>query len=286
MLDLFGPHFEAGFDAGAGGGTGVVEPAAAAAEPVAPSAAEPVAPVAPEPVAPAAIDYDDPRLNDLIQTQAAQIAQQQLEQLVQRAQAQQPQQQGFDASQLLDEYGNVNAAALAELIQQANNETRRAMEAIVSPLAQQMAAAQEAEVVASGEARLEDILADDISRNGDFVRAAGNTPEQVAQAQAADAQARQMVRTLADQMFPEIASRYGATPRAAEIAMTRAADQVRGLLRTVGSSAQAQQANQLATLAGQNGEVGGTGTAALSRPVVKIGERVTDRYAAAGPPVQ
>jgi hypothetical protein len=62
---------------------------------------------------------------------------------------------------------------------------------------------------------------------------------------------------------------------------------VRGLLRAVGSSAQAVQANQLATLAGQNGEVGGTGAVgAVSRPVVKIGERVTDRYAAAGPPIQ
>jgi len=281
MLDLFGPHFEAVIDAGVGGG------GEAAPEPVAPAAAEPVAPVAAEPVAPAAIDYDDPRLNDLIQTQAAQIAQQQLEQLVQRSQAQQPQQQqGFDASQLLDEYGNLDPAKFAAWSSQRDQQLVQQVQQMFTPLAQQMQAAQEAEVVASGEARLEDILADDISRNGDFVRAAGNTPELVAQAQAADAQARQMVRTLADQMFPEIASRYGATPRAAEIAMTRAADQVRGLLRTVGSSAQAQQANQLATLAGQNGEVGGTGTAALSRPVVKIGERVTDRYAAAGPPVQ
>jgi ribosomal protein L16 Arg81 hydroxylase len=279
-----GLMFEVAVDVGLGGGGEVVAPVAA--EPVAP-AAEPVAPVAPEPAPAASFDYDDPRLQDLIQTQAATIAQQQLEQYVQRAQAQQPQtQQGFDVSQLLDEYGNVNPAALATMMEHNRQSTLEAVQQMFTPLASQMQAQQEAEVVASGEARLEDILADDISRNGDFVRAAGNEPEQVAAAQQADAQARQMVRTMADQMFPEIAQRYGPTPRAAEIAMTRAADQVRGLLRAVGSSAQAVQANQLATLAGQNGEVGGTGVGAVSRPVVKIGERVTDRYAAAGPPIQ
>src|SRR5581483_11722911 len=103
-----------------------------------------------------------------------------------------------------------------------------AVQQMFSPLASQMQAQQEAETIASGEARLEDILADDIARNGDFVRAAGNAPEQIAAAQAADAQARQMVRTVADQLFPQIAERYGATPRAAEIAMTKAAEQVRG----------------------------------------------------------
>lgn len=284
MIRIPGLMFETTIDAGMSGGGGVVEPVAAP-EPVAP---EPVAPVAVEATpAPAAIDYDDPRLQDLIQNQASQIAQQTLEQMVQRSQMQQPQaQQGFDPSQLLDEYGNVNAAALATLMQQQQQTTLQAVQDMFTPLASQMQAQQEAETIASGEARLEDILADDIARNGDFVRAAGNTPELVAQAQEADKAARALVRTTADQMFPEIAQRYGATPRAAEIAMGRAADQVRSLLRVAGASAQAAQANQLATLAGQHGEPGSAGTSAVSRPVVKFGERVTDRYAAGGPPVQ
>lgn len=284
MIRIPGLMFETTIDAGMSGGGGVVEPVAAP-EPVAP---EPVAPVAVEATpAPAAIDYDDPRLQDLIQNQASQIAQQTLEQMVQRSQMQQPQaQQGFDPSQLLDEYGNVNAAALATLMQQQQQTTLQAVQEMFTPLASQMQAQQEAETIASGEARLEDILADDIARNGDFVRAAGNTPELVAQAQEADKAARALVRTTADQMFPEIAQRYGATPRAAEIAMGRAADQVRSLLRVAGASAQAAQANQLATLAGQHGEPGSAGTSAVSRPVVKFGERVTDRYAAGGPPVQ
>ena len=284
MLRIPGLLFEVDPTGGMTGGGTTVEPVAAP-EPVAPVAAETVAPVIePTPATPA-IDYDDPRLQDLIQTQAATIAQQQLEQYLQRAQAQQPQaQQGFDVSQLLDEYGNVNPTALATMMQTQQQQTLAALQEMVSPLAQQMQAAQEAEVVASGEARLEDILADDIARNGDFVRAAGNAPEQVAQAQEADRAARQLVRTTADQLFPEIAQRYGATPRAAEMAMSRAADQVRSLLRAAGQSAQATQANQLATLASQNGEVGGTGVAgAVSRPVVKFGERVTDRYAGATP---
>lgn len=284
MIRIPGLMFETTIDAGMSGGGGVVEPVAAP-EPVAP---EPVAPVAVEATpAPAAIDYDDPRLQDLIQNQASQIAQQTLEQMVQRSQMQQPQaQQGFDPSQLLDEYGNVNPAALATLMQQQQQTTLQAVQEMFTPLASQMQAQQEAETIASGEARLEDILADDIARNGDFVRAAGNTPEQVAQAQEADKAARALVRTTADQMFPEIAQRHGATPRAAEIAMGRAADQVRSLLRVAGQSAQAAQANQLATLAGQHGEPGSAGTSAVSRPVVKFGERVTDRYAAAGPPIQ
>lgn len=284
MIRIPGLMFETTIDAGMSGGGGVVEPVAAP-EPVAP---EPVAPVAVEATpAPAAIDYDDPRLQDLIQNQASQIAQQTLEQMVQRSQMQQPQaQQGFDPSQLLDEYGNVNPAALATLMQQQQQTTLQAVQDMFTPLASQMQAQQEAETIASGEARLEDILADDIARNGDFVRAAGNTPELVAQAQEADKAARALVRTTADQMFPEIAQRYGATPRAAEIAMGRAADQVRSLLRVAGQSAQAAQANQLATLAGQHGEPGSAGTSAVSRPVVKFGERVTDRYAAGGPPVQ
>lgn len=286
MIRIPGFMFEAVIDGGGGMGGGAVEPVASP-EPVAPAAPEPVAPAADPAPAAAAIDYDDPRLQDLIQNQASQIAQQTLEQMVQRSQMQQTQpQQGFDPSQLLDEYGNVNPAALATLMQQQQQTTLQAVQEMFTPLASQMQAQQEAETIASGEARLEDILADDIARNGDFVRAAGNTPELVAQAQEADKAARALVRTTADQMFPEIAQRYGATPRAAEIAMGRAADQVRSLLRVAGQSAQAAQANQLATLAGQHGEPGSAGTSAVSRPVVKFGERVTDRYAAGGPPVQ
>lgn len=253
---------------------------------VAPEPVAPVAPVAPEPVAPAAeptpaaptIDYDDPRLNDLIQTQAAQIAQQQLEQMVQRAQAQQPQgqQQGFDVSQLMDEYGNVNPAALAQMIEHNRQSTLEAVKEMFTPIATQMQQAQEAEVIASGEARLEDILADDIARNGEFA----SDPE-------ADRIARERVRATADALFPEIAQRYGATPRAAEIAMERAADMERTYIRTLRAQAVEQHTNQMATLAGQHGEPGGTGAVgAVSRPVVKFGERVTDRYAAGGAPIQ
>ena len=286
MFRIPGILFETVID-GAAATSGGGEAAPVAAEPVAPAAAEPVAPVEPAPAAPT-FDYEDPRLQDLIQQQASLIAQQTLEQMVERVQSQQgPQQQGFDAAQLMDEYGNVNPAALAQMMEHNRQATLQAMQEMLNPLASQIQAQQEAEVIASGEARLEDILADDIARNGDFVRAAGNSPEQIAQAQQADAAARQLVRTTADQLFPEIAQRYGQTPRAAEIAMTRAADQVRSLLRAAGAAGAAAQANQLATLASQHGEPGGTGAVgAVSRPVVKFGERVTDRYAAGGAPIQ
>lgn len=281
-----GMLFEAVPDAGAGGGgaPAVDTPAAETA------AVDTPAVEAPAPAIPA-FDWDDPRLTDMVDQRASQIAQQTLDEMVRRAQAQHAQQApqpGFDPAQMVDEYGNFDPRALPTLMQTRDERLLAQVRDMFTPLASQMQAAQEAETVAQGEARLEDMLADDIARNGDFVRAAGNSDEQIAAAQKADADARQLVRTVADQMFPEIAQRYGATPRAAEIAMTRAADQVRSLLRAAGQSGVAAHTNQMATLAGQTGEAGGpgAGAAAVSRPVVKFGERVTDRYAAAGNPIQ
>lgn len=177
---------------------------------------------------------------------------------------------GFDASQLVDEFGNLNPAALGQMLDQRNQAlltvVQQQLQQIAAPLSQQM----EAEKTAAGEARLSDILADDIARNGEFA----SDPQ-------ADAEARQLVRTLAEQEFGEVAARYGEGPRAAEIAMSRAADRVRGLLRAAGGAAQTEQANRLATLAGAAAEPGGGAMGTMNgKPEFKSPGDVTRHYAA------
>lgn len=118
--------------------------------------------------------------------------------------------------------------------------------AVSSRFAQQDALAQQAE----GEQRIEDVIADDVSRNGEYA----SDPE-------ADRQARATVRALAEQLFPEYAQRYGAGPRAGELALSKAAAQVRSLLSAAGTTAVTQRDNELANLAGVRGEPG-TGASA------------------------
>lgn len=113
---------------------------------------------------------------------------------------------------------------------------------VAAPLNAQM----EAQTVAEGEQRLQDMLADDIARNGDFPHAPG---EQTSKAQ-------QLVRPLADMIFPEIASRFGAGPRAAEIAMGRATSLVREIVAEARASALEENTNRMSTLAGARTEPG------------------------------
>lgn len=237
-------------------------------EVVEPEGEEGVAEETPAPVVPA-----EPALDPLeLQAELGHMREQYsqlygvLEQIVQSAQ-QQAAPAAPAAPQLVDEYGNLNPAGLTSLLQQQQEQLLGAidqrLQRVEAPLAQQ----QEAAIVAEGEQRLNDILADDIARNGEF-----------ASDPTADAQARQLVATIASTIFPELAERYGANPKAAELSMTRAAAQVRSLLQSAGSSAVTQTQNQLATIAGAHGEPGAHG-AGISAPVIRIGERSVDRYA-------
>jgi hypothetical protein len=165
-------------------------------------------------------------------------------------------QTGLDPAALVDEYGNLDPAAFAAFLAQRDERLFGAIDQRLQRIDQRESAREEATVIAEGEQRLNDILADDIARNGEFAA----DPE-------ADKQARSLVRTLAEQAFPEVAQRYGMTPRAAEIAMSRAADQVRGLLKAAGAAAVTQNANHLATLAGARSEPGvggGSGVQTIS----------------------
>lgn len=176
-------------------------------------------------------------------------------------------QAGYDISSLTDEYGNLDPQKFAAYQQQMEQRIVGRMEQMFQPLQQTFEQQREASVIEEGNQRLNDILADDIAKHGEFA----SDPK-------ADAQARELVNTLASQMFPDIADRYGSNPRAAEIAMTRAAEQVRTLLRSVGGSAVSQTQNRLATLAEQRGEPGaGSGVEA---PVIRIGDTSAARFAA------
>lgn len=183
------------------------------------------------------------------------------------AQAAAPPQSQLDVNSLVDEYGNFNPQAYAQYQQQQNQELLSQIGQMFQPIQQTFQSQQEQAAIAEGEQRLQDIMADDISRNGEFAADAE-----------ADAQARDMVTTLASNMFPDIAQRYGATPQAAEIAMSRAAAQVRGLLSSVGGAAVTQNQNQLATLAGAHGEPG-AGGAGVEAPVIRMGEKSAARFA-------
>lgn len=216
-----------------------VEPA----EPVAVEPVEPTEPVttAPEPVTP---NWEDPALIDLVDSRAAQIAQTQLAQLLEQYAAAEPQAQP-QIGQLVDEFGQLDPTALVQLLtaqqQQMLQQVDQRFQQIQAPLAAR--AAQEAN--AEGNQRLQDILADDIARNGEF-----------SSDKDADTKARQLVRTLAEQTFPEVAQRYGVTPRAAELAMSKAAAQVREVLAADRQSALSTEQNRIAALAGVRQEPG------------------------------
>lgn len=209
---------------------------------------------------------------DYVRSQNAELYQV-LQQFADRAEqgqfAQNVQQQtGADVSALVDEYGNFNPQAFAQWQMQREQALTQQISQMIQPLHQTFQQQQEAAVISEGEQRLQDILADDVSRNGEFA----SDPE-------ADAQARDLVTTLASQIFPDLAQRYGATPQAAEIAMTRAAEQVRGLLRSASGAAVSQTQNQLATLANAKGEPG-VGGAGVEAPVIRMGETSAARFAA------
>ena len=162
----------------------------------------------------------------------------------QQPQAEQGQPQ-FDPAQLVDEFGNLNPVALAQFMAQNNEQLMGAFDQRFQQIQAPLAAREEAETIAEGEQRLQDILADDVSRNGEFSPKAD-----------VDKQARGLVRMIADQQFVEVAQQYGMSPRAAEIAMGRAAAQVRDMLRANAEAAVEAHVNHNATLAGARSEPG------------------------------
>lgn len=227
---------------GTDAGAAVAAPTPAEGAEAAASAAEPSA--AAETAAPA---FDPAELQaelEFVRNQNAQLAQilqaQQTRETPGQAAAQLPEYDPFDAQSVVAWQNARDQQLLAAIDQR--------LSTVTNQFAQQAAMAQQVE----GEQRIEDVIADDISRNGEF-----------AADPAADAQARATVRALAEQMFPEYAQRYGAGPRAGELAIAKAAAQVRTLLQAAGTTAVTQRDNELATLAGAKGEPGAGASAGV-----------------------
>lgn len=120
---------------------------------------------------------------------------------------------------------------------------------MLNGVAAPLAARQEAETVAEGNQRIQDMIADDIGRNGDFP-----TNPETGRSAAKDA-----IRPLADILFPQIAQRYGNTPHAAEAAVFKATAMVRAIVDEARQHGATTETNRLATLAGANGDLGVNG---------------------------
>lgn len=151
----------------------------------------------------------------------------------------------------LDPFDDSFGSNLQKLIQES---IAGAVQPLTGRFEQQDAAAIDAE----GQQRITDMIADDASRNGEFVPG----DEQ------AEQQSRELVRTIAESLFPAFADRYGVGARAAEFAIEKAAGQVRGLLKANADAAVARHTNHTATLAGARSEPGGAGAGTFQSPTV------------------
>lgn len=225
------------------------EAGVAVVDPPEPAAVEPPEPVEPAAVAPAAPNWEDPALLDLVDARAQALVQQQFGQiapLLEQFLGGEGQPQGQpQIGQLVDEFGQLDPNALVQLLSAQQAQTFQAIDARIAQMQAPLAARFEQETVAEGNQRLNDILADDVARNGEFSADAE-----------ADKAARGLVRTLAEQAFPQVAQRYGPTPRAAEMAMAQATAQVRQLLTADRAAALTTEANRVAALAGVRVEPG------------------------------
>jgi hypothetical protein len=228
------------------------------------------------PAAAPAFDYEDPRFLDLVDNRAAELAsgllEQRLgplEQLLQQAFAgdQNAQQQVDQITGDLNPWDDNFASSLDQRFQSLEQKIGGMIDQVTAPLQ----AREQQEIVQEGEQRLQDIMADDIARHGDFPV----DPETGKSA------AKELVRPLADILFPEIAARYGNNPRAAEIAISKASGLLRAVGAEYGKAALAEHVNRNAKLAGVQGEpgIGAVGVETTPDQIYRPGQ-LTDKYAA------
>lgn len=263
ILDVFEFETAAAPDAGGGGvEAAAVEPEAGAAAEASPDGAA----AAPIPAEPAV---------DVVELQAQlEYQQQQLAQYGEAFQRLQPagQTAGQDGP---PDYDPFDPESVKAYMRWNNEQQLNAMREMLSPLSQTFEQQQAQQDLAAREEYANDLLDGEVSRNGEFVP--GDTDEQ----RSANTQARELTDLIAANLYPQFAQRMGGGARAAEFAVEKAASQVRAMLKAAGQASVTQHQNHLATLAGATGEPNGVGGAATEQPVVKIGSRVVDRYAAA-----
>jgi hypothetical protein len=237
-----------------------------------PAAVEP----APEPATTAAagLSWDSPELLDLVDQRAQQITQQQLEQLAPlfeqvlgpAAAGEPTATPGLGALDPLSEtFGQDLQRLLASEREATINEMRTMFSSIQAPLE---AREQEA-AIQRGEDKLAGMLDDNISRLGDFPA----DPE-------TGRSAKELVRPLADVLFPAIAELLGQTPRAAELAIEQAAQMVRDMGAMYARQGVNRETTRLSAIAGVHGEPGVGVNGVPTLPTARTPSEVTARHAA------
>ena len=288
-LDRHVFDFETAADAGgaAGAPAGADPSVTAAADPAgtpspAPAAApggEAVPPAAATDVAPA-WSPDDPAFLEAVDQRAIDLYEQRfgpLAQMLEQTFAGYPavqMQPGFEGQPLLppDPFSDNYQQELAVYNQARDEQLMTRIEQMIGQVAQPLNARIESETLAEGQQRLQDMIADDVARNGDFPRAPGET----------ESKAQKLVMPLAEALFPQIASRYGGGPRAAELAIQQASSTVRAIIAEAGAAALEAHKNQVATLTGVQGEPGAAAAGAQGLSDTQDPNEITRRYAEAG----
>lgn len=172
-----------------------------------------------------------------------------------------------------DDFGQQLATLLVSTQQQTVAQIAQLVQQVTQPLEQQ----REQETIARGDSNLEDMLADDVARNGEF----HPKPE-------VDQRARAMTRDRANQVYLELANRhgghdqvlaYGLGPKVAEQAMAQAAREVRELFNMIGSTAVQVEDNRRAGLAVLPAEPGVAGDGVQGPGRFESASAVGDYYA-------
>lgn len=225
------------------------DPGDAQPEPVeAAAAVEPE--TAPAEVAPA-WSSDDPAFQEAVQLQAAEVARQELaqffEQFEGQQQGQQPLEQGepIDPSEYLnpmsDEFGGNLMQVLSNMFQTLEQRTQQ----MYAPVQRRY----ESETLAEGQQRVQDVIADDFSRNGDI-----SLPDD------SGVKVNDVIKDIAPLYLGEMEQRFGkGTARAAEQAIAKASGLVRQIVSAAEKSGASKNANELSTLAGARTEPGTQG---------------------------
>jgi hypothetical protein len=246
--------------------TAAPEPASVADALANGTAAGAVADPEPAPAATEAASQIDPRE---LQAELDHMRQQ-YELLAQHVQTQVPQPQAgqqFDPSQLVDEYGQINPAALAQFLDARNT----ALLAQIDERFQQVSEPLAAQAMAQREQQYADMVDGMVSDH-----AADLSPK-----------GRDLLEARALQILPDLNQRFGTNPdgttkpNVLEMAIQRASADVRDALGTATSTGQQETAARLAQLAGASGEPGTGATAAAGGATQFTSPRqVTEHYAA------
>lgn len=260
-------------------GTAVAAPAAAPPPVGGAASGEPDPPAGVTDPAPA-WSPDNPAFLEAVDQRAIDLYEQRfgpLQQLLEQSFAGDPAaaQQGQQQQQQLlppDPFSDNYQQELAAYNQARDEQMYARFEEMLGQVAQPLNARIQSETVAEGQQRLQDMIADDVARNGDFPRAPGQT----------ESQAQKLIMPLAEALFPQIAERYGVGTRGAEMAIQQASSTVRAIIAEAGAAAVEAHKNQNATLLAVQGEPGTAVAGAQGLSDTQDPSEITRRYAAAG----